>query len=167
MIEMQPLTQRLRETLAERYYRGEITSSALTEQLNLERQEAADEIERLEARREGNPTMTKYAWSPTLKARNPPLWLGVKNTLASPTQTMQRYRTGSPLLNAKVCFTSGAKRILADPFQTMQKCDGGASSSTPTRRKGTLGPPRSARPLPLENLDERALDGRSAYRAPP
>ena len=35
MIEMQPLTQRLRETLAERYYRGEITSSALTEQLNL------------------------------------------------------------------------------------------------------------------------------------
>ena len=50
MIEMQPLMQRLRETLAERYYRGEITSSALTERLNLERQEAADEIERLSAR---------------------------------------------------------------------------------------------------------------------
>ena len=47
---MEPLTTRLRESLADSFYAGDITSSALTERLNLERQEAADVIERLEAR---------------------------------------------------------------------------------------------------------------------
>jgi hypothetical protein len=49
---MEDITKRLRESLADAYYAGEITSSALTERLNLERQEAADLIERLQKKNE-------------------------------------------------------------------------------------------------------------------
>ena len=49
---MEDITKRLRESLADAYYAGEITSSALTERLNLERQEAAELIERLQKKNE-------------------------------------------------------------------------------------------------------------------
>jgi hypothetical protein len=48
--EAKDLVSRLRKSLADDYYAGRITSSALTESLNLERQEAATMIERLSER---------------------------------------------------------------------------------------------------------------------
>ena len=51
-LRMEDITKRLRESLADAYYAGEITSSALTERLNLERQEAAELIERLQKKNE-------------------------------------------------------------------------------------------------------------------
>ena len=45
------LVSRLRESLAEYHYCGDIRCAALVERLNLERQEAADEIERLKEKK--------------------------------------------------------------------------------------------------------------------
>lgn len=47
---MKPLVERLRGSLAEEHYNGTIRCAALVERLNLERQEAADLIEELQAR---------------------------------------------------------------------------------------------------------------------
>jgi hypothetical protein len=59
-VSLDSLVSRLRVSLADDYYCGNIKCAALLERLNLERQEAADEIERLKDHARPNESSSRY-----------------------------------------------------------------------------------------------------------